>query len=387
LLLIWYATPMRGPNAYGYVVAFPEAARAHGGVVAIDGLKIEPLSERLLGQPVEDFDRAFGKPLDERITSGFGGVSEYGITVRWDKSFLDVLHLNLARRPHFKLYGGTRFGGTITVDDAFGRYGFHHVALAAGAGKPTVIGLKNNLIRGVRKASDFLMALQLTGAARRDSLANMQLRLPAVVVGGGLTAIDTATESLAYYPVQVEKFLARYEALTVEQGRAAAGATWASESARRMARIAWRPISMRFAVGSFSALDVSNPNRLSDVTSMVARWFWSMAPNPSSIGSGCTPGGVRLYASVLPAGLRARRLAGMNVAQGIGMMVVASVGPWALSIATSLIALEGLPKASFRPSGVMARWESRPSFSICRSASRTATRPRTRSPSSSPTPR
>ena len=38
----------------------------------------------------------------------------------------------------------------------------------------------------------------------------MQLRLP-VVIGGGLTAIDTATEALAYYPVQVEKFLQRYE--------------------------------------------------------------------------------------------------------------------------------------------------------------------------------
>ena len=188
------------------------------GVVGIDGLKIEPLPSNLLRQPVEDFDRAFGKPLDERITSGFGGVSEYGITVRWDKSFLDVLHLNLARRPHFKLYGGTRFGGTITVDDAFARYGFQHVALAAGAGKPTVIGLKNNLIRGVRKASDFLMALQLTGAFKKNSLANLQVRLPAVVIGGGLTAIDTATELAAYYPVQVEKLLQRHEILCESSG-------------------------------------------------------------------------------------------------------------------------------------------------------------------------
>ena len=60
------------------------------------------------------------------------------------------------------------------------------------------------------------MALQLTGAARADSLANMQIRLPIVVIGGGLTAIDTATESLAYYPVQIEKFLARYEELVAE---------------------------------------------------------------------------------------------------------------------------------------------------------------------------
>jgi NAD(P)H-flavin reductase len=37
-----------------------------------------------------------------------------------------------------------------------------------------------------------------------------------VVIGGGLTAIDTATESLAYYVVQVEKFLERYEALVAD---------------------------------------------------------------------------------------------------------------------------------------------------------------------------
>ncbi len=188
------------------------------GVVGIDGLKVEPLPEALLSQPVERFEDAFGKPLDQRVTSGFGGVSEYGITVRWDKSFLDVLHLNLARRPHFQLHGGTRFGGTITVEDAFERYGFDHVALAAGAGKPTLIGLKNNLIRGVRKASDFLMALQLTGAFKRGSLANLQVRLPALVIGGGLTAIDTATELAAYYPVQVEKVLDRHETLCASSG-------------------------------------------------------------------------------------------------------------------------------------------------------------------------
>jgi NAD(P)H-flavin reductase len=89
--------------------------------------------------------------------------------------------------------------------------------------------MPNGLARGVRTASDFLMALQLTGAAKADSIANMQARLPAVVVGGGLTAIDTATELLAYYPLQVEKFLLRYEALAREHGEAAARISWNDE--------------------------------------------------------------------------------------------------------------------------------------------------------------
>ena len=62
------------------------------------------------------------------------------------------------------------------------------------------------------------MALQLTGAAKSSSVANLQVRMPIVVIGGGLTAIDTATESLAYYVVQVEKFLERYETLAAEKG-------------------------------------------------------------------------------------------------------------------------------------------------------------------------
>ena len=75
------------------------------------------------------------------------------------------------------------------------------------------------------------MALQLTGAGKTDSVANLQVRLPVVVIGGGLTAIDTATEALAYYPLQVEKFLSRYEALVAERGEAAMRAGWSAQEA------------------------------------------------------------------------------------------------------------------------------------------------------------
>ena len=33
------------------------------------------------------------------VLEGFGGVSEYGITVRWDKNFLTLLHLTLEPTP------------------------------------------------------------------------------------------------------------------------------------------------------------------------------------------------------------------------------------------------------------------------------------------------
>jgi len=193
-------------------------------VVGIDGLKIEPLDAAISGvdalghrvafSPIKDIEQ-LREPLDRRVMAGFGGVAEYGITVRWDKNFLKLIRLLLERRREFAMFGGVRFGGTLTIDEAFAD-GFDHIALCAGAGRPTVLDIPNGFARGVRAASDFLMALQLTGAAKRESIANLQIRLPVLVIGGGLTAIDTATESLAYYAVQVEKFLTRYEALGQE---------------------------------------------------------------------------------------------------------------------------------------------------------------------------
>lgn len=223
-----YALPYNGVDVLvvglgpaGYTLAHYLANEGFG-VVGIDGLKLEPIPDSLTGrgrkvaEPIRDF-AALKQDLDQRILAGFGGVSEYGITVRWDKTFLAVMYLTLLRRRNVRFFGGVRFGGTLTIDDAW-QLGFSHVALATGAGKPTVIPMKHNLLRGIRTASDFLMALQLTGAFKKSTLANLQVRLPAVVIGGGLTAIDTATELLAYYPVQVEKTLEQFEILSAEFG-------------------------------------------------------------------------------------------------------------------------------------------------------------------------
>ena len=206
-------------------------------IVGIDGLKIEPLPLEISGvdplggrhpfRPIRDINMLY-ESLDDRVMAGFGGVAEYGITVRWNKNFLKVIRLLLERRREFAMFGGVRFGGTVTIDHAF-EMGFDHIALCAGAGRPTVIPMKNGLARGVRQASDFLMALQLTGAAKHESVANLQVRMPIVVIGGGLTAIDTATESMAYYIVQVEKFLDRYETLVAERGQREVRSLWSPE--------------------------------------------------------------------------------------------------------------------------------------------------------------
>jgi len=219
------AAPYNGKNVLvvglgpaGYTLAHYLANEGFG-VVGIDALKIEPIESKWLREPIRDA-RTLWDELDERILAGFGGVSEYGITVRWDKNFLKVIRIALERRTNLRFYGGVRFGGTLSIEDAFDTLGFDHIAIAAGAGTPTIVRMKNNLIRGIRKASDFLMALQLTGAGKRSSMANLQVRLPALVIGGGLTAIDTATELMAYYPVQVERVLDRYETLCAEMDEA-----------------------------------------------------------------------------------------------------------------------------------------------------------------------
>ncbi len=210
-----------GLGPAGYTLAHHLLNDGHT-VVAIDGLKIEPLNSQISGidelgnrqkfKPIKFLDEIY-EPLSSRLIHGFGGVAEYGITVRFDKNFLKVIRLLLERRENFRMFGGIRFGSSITDKTAFENYGFDHVALCLGAGRPNIINLKNNFAKGVRMASDFLMSLQLTGSFKEELFTNLQVRMPAVVIGGGLTAVDTACEVQAYYLVQIKKFAKKVELL------------------------------------------------------------------------------------------------------------------------------------------------------------------------------
>lgn len=204
-------------------------------VCGIDGLKIEPLSSSLLPEkdgegnimsinPIRDF-MALHSPLSERIGEGFGGVAEYGITARWDKNFLKAIRLLLQRRERFVLQGGVRFGSTLTVDDLVAGQ-ISHVVLATGAGRPKIVETNEILAKGVRQAVDFLMQLHLGGSAHTKAAGRTMLQLPVVVVGAGLTAVDAATEALAYYPGQCALFHGIYQRLLKRYGKAKVEADW-----------------------------------------------------------------------------------------------------------------------------------------------------------------
>ena len=188
-------------------------------VIGIDGLKIEPLPTHLINKPIKDVKKELYENLDDRIIGGFGGVAEYGITVRWNKNYLKVIRLILEKRKNFRLYGGIRFGSNISYKDAFYNLQFDHVALATGAGKPKIPKIPNSLATGTMVSSDFLMSLHMSAAFKKDILATLSIRLPIIVIGGGLTAIDVATESLQYYAIQVEKFCTIYCSIINSKGK------------------------------------------------------------------------------------------------------------------------------------------------------------------------
>ena len=191
-------------------------------ILAIDGLKIEPLDPKISGihpdgarckfEPIHNIHDIYDD-LNTRVPQGFGGVMEYGITARWNKNYLKVIRLLIERRKQYRMYGATRFGSNITYDNVLD-LGISHIALAMGAGYPKLPHIDNIMANGVRTASDFLMTLQMSDAKNINNVTNLQLRLPIVIIGGGLTAVDAATESLQHYQRSTEDFYTQYKNLS-----------------------------------------------------------------------------------------------------------------------------------------------------------------------------
>lgn len=180
-------------------------------VVAVDGASLQPLPSQLVDKKIKHYER-FKKDLSSYQGLGFGGVADYGITARWDKDLLKLLYVMFLRNSMFQCFGGIRFGGSLQVEDIWS-LGFDHAVMALGAGLPKSLNLPNITTPGVFQANDFLMNLHLNQASQHSSLNEFDYALPAVVIGGGLTAIDTATEIQAYYVRMVERIYHRYQSV------------------------------------------------------------------------------------------------------------------------------------------------------------------------------
>lgn len=202
-----YNVLVAGLGPAGFAISY-YLLRAGHNVVAIDGLKIEPLDFNV-NKPIKWW-QDIKMPLSKKVPQGFGGVMEYGITHRWDKNNLLLIRLILERFEKFIMKGSVRLGSNITTAQAFSS-GFNHIVLCLGAGKPKYLAQDAFFAKGIRPAVDFLMNLQQGGAFLEQGDIKLMVRFPSVVIGCGLTAIDSAVELLHYYALQVEKFLQKYE--------------------------------------------------------------------------------------------------------------------------------------------------------------------------------
>jgi NADPH-dependent glutamate synthase beta subunit-like oxidoreductase/NAD(P)H-flavin reductase len=202
-----YNILVAGLGPAGFAISY-YLLRAGHNVVAIDGLKIDPLDFDA-NKPIKWW-QDIKTPLSQRVPKGFGGVMEYGITHRWDKNNLLLIRLILERFEKFTMKGSVRLGSNITTGQAFSS-GFNHIVLCLGAGKPKYLAQEAFFAKGIRPAVDFLMNLQQGGAFLEESDVKLMVRFPSVVIGCGLTAIDSAVELLHYYALQVERFLQKYE--------------------------------------------------------------------------------------------------------------------------------------------------------------------------------
>jgi hypothetical protein len=168
--------------------------------------------------------------LDERVLLGFGGVSEYGITVRWDKNFLTLVYLSLARRtprrstaacasaaPSTSTTRGSSASTTSPSPRARASPPWS-TSPTGSSGHPSGLGLPHG--PAAHRGLQAQLAGQPPGAPARGRHRRRA------------HGHRHATELRAYYVVQVEKALERHETLCRELGEAAATRGYTAEERR-----------------------------------------------------------------------------------------------------------------------------------------------------------
>lgn len=201
-------------NFYGYEIEIFEAVQLN--------FQNNPIIKKFKKNLIKNGKKFFQRSLENRCATGLGGVAEYGITKRWNKNYLDLLALLFLRQSSkkIKFHDGIRLGQNTNMDLQNLRDRYANVVLAIGASKQKwPAGVKMRVVRPDARqpnknftqiyfAADFLMRLHLYGLYKITNLNHnleLHLRLPIVVIGGGLTAIDSAAQLVNYFFRQLEK--------------------------------------------------------------------------------------------------------------------------------------------------------------------------------------
>lgn len=213
-----------GLGPAGFALSYYLLREGHK-VTAIDGMDIKPLDKAYF-DPIKNWKKLVGKYEPQ----GFGGVCEYGITDRWDKTNLLLVRMILERFDRFKMSGNTKLLPTphcdqllreaatqkktseltdhnswvslhplaMTINEA--AENFDHIALCIGAGEPIKPEVKNTAAKGIYSAFTYLMKynMQVDGWVPHQVGDDVRMQEPVLILGAGLTAMDCAMEAAKY---------------------------------------------------------------------------------------------------------------------------------------------------------------------------------------------
>ncbi len=128
--------------------------------------------------------------------SCFGGIMEYGITARWNKNRLFIAYLVLKRFTNIKFISDMKYTQDLE-EILLKKLQIDAILIANGTKNPRNSAHENES-KFYINGSDFLMYLHAQ-KTQKSPMESCNIALPAVVLGGGLTAIDVATEIGFYY--------------------------------------------------------------------------------------------------------------------------------------------------------------------------------------------
>ncbi|QED23830.1 hypothetical protein [Candidatus Deianiraea vastatrix] len=192
-----------GMGPAGIASAFFNAMEGNYVILSDGGLFLAPDIDITL--PIEHFQ--LDKLPQNRNSSCFGGVMEYGITSRWNKNFIDIAYVILARFRHIAFFSNIKY--SLLLEKLLYEMDFAKIFVANGAKNPR--NIKNPEISSFFvSASEFLMNLHLGKSFDEKSKHEVKILMPAVVLGGGLTAIDAATEAGFYYLSKIENVYKKF---------------------------------------------------------------------------------------------------------------------------------------------------------------------------------